>query len=339
MKVQPGKFIILSVFICSLVLSCKKEQDPSQIENDVVNRYLELITKMNAMNSSTGQMRNFLSVIGASQFHSNMLSLKSALGDSVITDTIPVDTTGYWGYWTCATVTETDNDDHSHTTVYDYGDGCDEYGTFTSGRITYVWKNEGNEYYSKVIYDRYYSFGMEINGYSEYSFISDGNSYYEYDTAGYSSKDSLSSPGVIFYWSGTSTGKDNITMKFDDGKTYSYTSNYANKWDNNSYTVLEGEYECYAEPGGYEYHYQVTKPMFYDYTCQDTWIAVSGVENIHYIDSLETYDFSVDYGNGTCDNFATVIENGETSVIDFGELFIYYGGTEAGDSVVVRKRK
>jgi hypothetical protein len=52
-------------------------------------------------------------------------------------------------------------------------------------------------------------------------------------------------------------------------------------------------------------------------------------ETIHYSDPEETYDFMIDYGNGECDNLAEVTENGETSVIDFGELIKVYCGTEA----------
>jgi len=301
-------------------------------QSDVVKRYLEFKTKMNAVNANSGQMSNFLSIIGASQLQSGSLNYKSLKGDSVYTDSIPSDTSGYWDYWTCATVTEFDNGDGTYTTIYDYGDGCDEYGSIIKGKITYIWKNVGNDYYSKVLYEHYYSYGMEMNGFSEYSFTSDGNSYFEYDSTGFS-KDSTVSPGVCFYWSGTSTGKDNMTMIFDSGEKYTYTSNFSNKWDNSTYTVLEGEYTYTSEPEGNEYHYLVTTPLFYNYECPSTWVAVSGIETIYYKDLVETYDFMIDYGNGTCDNLATVTENGETSVIDFGELIRVYCGTEASVSV------
>jgi len=219
------------------------------------------------------------------------------------------------------------NGDGTFTTIYDYGDGCDEFGYLAKGKITYIWKNVGNDYYSKVLYDHYYNYGMEMNGYSEYSFISDGNSYFEYDSA-QGSKDSLVSPGIVFYWSGTSTGKDDISIVYDNGEKYTYTSNYSNKWDNSTYTVLEGEYTCISEPDGYEYHYLVTTPLFYNYACTNTWVAVSGVETIHYKDVAESYDFLIDYGNGNCDNLATITENGETSVVDFGELIYEYCGED-----------
>jgi hypothetical protein len=115
------------------------------------------------------------------------------------------------------TVTETENEDGTFTTVYDYGDGCEEYGFLMKGKITYIWSSEGNTYYSKVVYEKYYSYGTEINGFSEYSFTSDGSSYYniavkeQYDT------DSMVLPYVSFNWSGTSTASDQLEYKFDEG--------------------------------------------------------------------------------------------------------------------------
>jgi hypothetical protein len=234
-------------------------------------------------------------------------------------------------------VTETDNGDGSYTTIYDYGDGCDEFGAMTRGKVTYIWKNTGDDYYSKVLYDHYYCYGMEMNGYSEYNFVSDGNSYFEFDSA-VGPNDSMVSPGVVFYWSGTSTGKDDFTIQYDNGDKYAYKSNYSNKWDNSTYTVLEGEYHCTSDPDNYEYHYRVTSPLIYNYECPDTWVPVSGIESIQFRDTAETYEFTIDYGSGSCDNLATVTEDGETSVIDFGELIMEYCEDEISDSVYVNFR-
>jgi len=253
------------------------------------------------------------------------LNDKSAFYDSIAPD----DSTGYWNYWTCANVTEYDNSDGTHTTIYDYGEGCDEFGSLTKGTITYIWRNEGSDYYSKVLYDHYSSWGMEMNGYSEYSFESNGSSYVEYDSTGLISDSSSFYTGVAFYWMGTSKGNDTITVTYDTGEKYSYTSNYSNKWDENSYTVLEGEYSYISEPYGYSYHYLVSEPLISNYACWNTWVPVTGIESIHYNDLSETYGFTIDYGDGACDNLATITENGESSVIDFGELMIYYCGTDS----------
>ncbi len=333
MKNSIVKFAIIAFLGILPIVSCNKENPINEDEKTSLERYLEFRTKMNASGGSTDQSSEFMTVIGASQLYNKSLKLKSQKGDDIVTDSVPSDTTDYWEYWTCATVTETDNGDGTFTTIYDYGDGCDEYGSMTKGKITYIWSNEGNEYYSKVIYDHYYSYGMEMNGFSEYTFTSDENSYFEEGDSG----DSTVSIG-IFYWSGTSTGKDNITMVFDSGEKYSYISNFSNKWENSSYTVLVGEYYYKSELDGYEYHYNVTNPLVYNYECPNTWVPVSGVETIYYKDSTETYSFLISYGDGACDNLAVIIENGQISVVDFGELLYIYCEDDAS-SVVSNKNK
>jgi hypothetical protein len=338
MKSKTRKLFFLGMFIGLLLISCKENPADDTPQSAAAEKYLELKTRMNAMQAGFGQMGNFLSVIGASQLHNNLFQLKSASGDSVVRDSIPPDSSDYWDWWTCAVVTEYDNGDGTYTTIYDYGDGCDEYGSMMKGKITYIWKNEGDDYYSKVLYDHYYAYGLEMNGFSEYYFTSDGNSYVEVDSSGVPD-DSGSAPDIVFYWSGTSSGEDNITMQYDNGETYSYTAHYANRWDNSSFTVLEGDFAYISEPAGYEYHYEVTNPLVYDYTCINTWVPVSGTETIHYADPDENYDFIIDYGNGSCDNLAMVIENGETSVVDFGELIFTYCGTEAGESVTEKDNR
>jgi hypothetical protein len=326
-KLMISYNLLALVFVIGF-LSCNKDKS-SPKQSDVVTRYLEFKTKMSAFNQNTGQMSNFMNVIGLSKLYEKSSKLKSMMCDSVYTDSIPSDTTGYWDYWTCAKVTEFNNNDGTYTTIYDYGEGCDEFGSLTKGRITYIWSNVNENYYSKVLYDNYYSYGMEMNGFSEYSFTSDGNSYINYDSTGIITDSSVVSPGICFYWSGTSTGKDNITMTFDTGEKYSYTSNFSNKWENSTYTVLEGEYTYISEPDGYNYHYLVTNPLVYNYDCPNTWIAIAGIESIHYNDATKTYDFIIDYGNGECDNLATITENGESSIIDFGDLLYLYCGTDS----------
>lgn len=329
MKSLRIRFILLGGIILLGFITCTKDKDSTTKQSDVVKRYLEFKTKMSAFSESYGQMSNFLNVIGASQLHLKSLNQKSIFRDSTINDTIPVDTTGYWNHWTCAKVTEYDNNDGTHTTIYDYGDGCDNFGYLIKGKISYIWSHTGSNYYSKVLYENYYSYGMEMNGYSEYSFNSDGSSYFGYDTTSCGRDSSV----VIYNWSGSSTGKDNITMKFDTGEKYSYTSNFSTKWENSTYTILEGEYIFTSEPDGFNYHYLVYAPLIYNYDCPNVWVAVSGIESIHYNDLTKTYDFIIDYGSGACDNLATVTENGETSQIDFSDLLYIYCGA---DSIVCR---
>lgn len=335
MKIKRIRTGFLVTLIALAAVSCKKETTNDTPQSEEVKNYLELKTKMSAIQATSGQMNNFMDVIAASQLNSNGLSLESNTGDSVVKDSLPVDDGDFWNYWTCATVTETNNGDGTITTVYDYGDGCEEYGSMMRGKISYIWRNTENNYYSKVIYENYYSWGMEMDGYSEYSFTSSGDSYFEYTNEDGNS-DSVVSPGIVFNWSGTSTGNENMTVTFDNGDSYSYTSLYNNEWDNSSYTLLEGEYTYISQSAGYEYSYYISVPLVYNYECTDTWVPVSGIEEIHYVNGTETYDFVTNYGNGSCDNLAEVTENGITTVVDFGDLYTIYAEENADGTVTNR---
>jgi len=211
-----------------------------------------------------------------------------------------------------------------------------EYGSLSKGKITYIWSSENNNYYSSVIYDHYYSYGVEMNGISKYSFTSDMNSYINIDSSA-----SYSDPGdstisimpVSFNWSGTCTGKDEITMLYDDGNSTFLRSEYSNVWDNNSYTVTEGDNYFSNKSEGYEYHYLVTSPLVTDYNCTDSWVPVSGIEIITTTENGETREYSLNYGTGECDNLAQLTEDGKTSTVDFGEL---YNTIDMEDGTVTR---
>jgi hypothetical protein len=81
-----------------------------------------------------------------------------------------------------------------------------------------------------------------------------------------------------------------------------------------------------------EYHYVVTEPLITDYRCTSSWVPVSGIETISTTEKGVVQEYSLNYGNGTCDNLAQLTQNGETSIIDFGDL---YKVIEGGDGTVV----
>jgi hypothetical protein len=329
-------YIIVPVLIVLLLLamiSCEKSKSDNQNLSKGAEKFLELKTRISALNASSGEMSDFLSVIGRSQLKQGDLSISGTNVDSSYIDSISVDPGGYWGSFTCATVTESDNPDGTHTTVYDYGSGCDEYGTMYKGKVTYIWSNTGNNYFSKVVYEGYYCYGVTMNGVSEYSFTSDGNSYYSTGTMNSSGDSAVTSSPVVFNWSGSSTAHEDITMVINDTASYSYISNYSNKWDSISYTVLQGSYYCKNETAAYksEYNYEVTTPLVTNYKCTDSWVPVSGVETITDTENNSTNTYSVDYGKGECDNLALLTENGKTSVIDFSA--IYYQKVDSSGSV------
>jgi hypothetical protein len=326
MKKVISNAVLLFVILVAGLVSCEKNKTKDPDSTDKVKKILEMEARMQALNSGTGKVTEFMTVIGHSQFKEGSLDIPSNGTEPGSTDSVIIDTAGYWIPITCATVTETDNEDGTHTTVYDYGSGCEEYGSFVRGKITYIWRNDENSYYSEVIYDHYYSYGVEMNGLSRYTFTSDGNSYYTTGCTDAAGDSTYTLMPVEFNWSGTSTGFEEIDMKFDDGNSVYYSSDYSNIWDSISYKVIRGDYYYSSSSEGFEYEYRVTVPMITDYRCTDTWIPVTGTEIISYTEQGVTYEYSLNYGNGDCDNLAELTQDGKTSIVDFGELSVGIDG-------------
>ncbi|MCX6309197.1 MAG: hypothetical protein NTY32_10350 [Bacteroidia bacterium] len=326
----------LLLFLGLMLFSCNKEDNLSLDQS--LKTFMEFKSKN--MASEVGGVNNFMSVISASQFNSKNLNLAGYNPDEGYVDggCLEYDSTQNWSFFTCATVTEINNEDGTTTTIYDYGDGCDEYGSLMKGKITYIWKNEGNNYESKVLYEHYYCNGTEINGYSENSFTSDGNSYFEFSkggtgVAGDSGEpyvvdsgevyvdDSISYPEITFNWSGTSTSEEDLTITDDGGEEYTYNSVYSTKWDNSTYTVLTGAYNYISKSDNYEYHYLVSQPLVTNYECSISWVPVSGIETTTCVKSGKTDVLAINYGDGTCDSFALVTENGVTTNVDMAKWY------------------
>ena len=286
--------------------SCEKTEISEGIsdkDKEVIKELLELKAGMGDLKSDDNIYSN------SSSFKKSFASMKVKTYKS----SFKGDSTNWedWSdYVTCATVTESVDAQGNFVSVYDYGtDGCEEYGELIRGKITYIWSESDDEgvYYSKVIYDDYYAYEMLMNGYSEYSFTMS-----DFDPLNWN-------------FSGTATCTDDISMIFDDGSDYTYNGTYSDKWDETSYTVLEGNYSYRSNSDDYEFSYKVTKELVYNYSCdtESEWIyvPVSGIEVIKYTEDGETGEFSIDYGDGSCDNLAIITKDGVSEEIDFSDYW------------------
>lgn len=330
MNANYVKVLILAFWVTIFVTSCNKEEKMQQPSSEIVNTFLELKTKMNVHTRNSDGISNFMSIIGKNMMMRTMKKGYSLKGDSISggTDSTGIDSTWYWDYKSCAQITEYVNNEGMNVTVYDYGTGCDEYGVLFSGKITYLWRNNENEYYSSVIYEEYSSYGMTINGTSSYQFEMDGT-YFKDSTDVVAGKDSTTMNYGYVYWSGVSSCSDDIEIVYETGEHYIYNSAYKSEWKGNNYTLISGKYIYEDLTTGDKYEYSVKQPLVYNYDCVNVWVAVSGVESIYYKDIDEEYQFTIDYGNGTCDNLAILTENGESYEIDFEELYkIYYNDSD-----------
>jgi hypothetical protein len=313
--------IIAAMAIIAMVgvSSCKKDEVANQALNDeVLKRYMAVKSTMGSFQERNGSAN--LQALGLGIIFNMNNRFKSA-GDSAVADTVVTDS-AFWDNYTCAEVIDSIDENGNNYFIYDYGiEGCDFLGSLIKGKITYIWSQQNEIYTSKVIYDNYSGYGLTMNGFSEYTYTVDNMTFLPEDSASIN-------------WSGSSSCTENIEMVTAEGETYSYTGNYSSEWDNNSYTVHEGEYSYKNLTQGYEYTYKVSKDLYYNYTCSETYVPVSGIEEIIQKENNTTTSFVTDYGNGTCDNLATISENGTSYLVDFGEQWFCPDCGGSSDSTV-----
>ena len=238
----------------------------------------------------------------------------------------------------CYTETYQDDGDGNYRYVIDFGEGCDYYGSYMYGKMEEIGSYTDSSYASAVTYTRfggsYYEGDAEwwIDGTSSYSGTWSNsypetaedsvandtsdywNDYYFYESAyEYSSDLTQTYVGII------AAPEDSVST---DEEVYvvDYVASGSEEMDNDGYTVLSRSSSVSANTGE-SYTSQVDAPLFMDYGCyeEDVWVFVSGIESGTYSYDGATGAWSIDYGDGTCDNLVTVTENGESEEIDLGE--------------------
>jgi len=282
MKMKTKIIYSLIAFVLAFA-ACEKQDNVSKQEDKALENVLTLNEKYQKIKNQT---RNLRSVGVLSQVRNK--SLKNG-GDD--------DSTGIWEEWeTCATITETKNNDGSYTMVMDYGtEGCMEYGTLIKGKITTTWKMTDTGFQFDEVFESFYMDEVTM----------DGEVIYHESSLG---KDEQMS----FVWS----GNENLKFTFDDGEVVDMTATFKEKDDAESHTVLEGAY-TYVSSLGYSFSYEVTKPLVYSRICEESFIPVEGTEKINYTDGEENEEYVIDYGDGTCDNKYTITSNGLTEEYDY----------------------
>jgi hypothetical protein len=240
------------------------------------------------------------------------------------TSTSPGDSAIFAEPWkSCAMITETDNEDGSHTTIIDYGEGCEEggygYTYFMHGKIMYTWLSQvtqsGSVFRDKYFYSSEYdNYGGNYNG--QWAWNMDGQGVYqgqsEYDTAKQT-------------FTGYYTYDDETTYTYDSSSYY-YKGSGATSYTTNKYVIERSQYE-YADGDNY-YKSKVLEPLVINYECYGygrmeafCWIQifVSGRERVQYKYGEEEGIFEVDYGDGECDSIIVIYENGQRTVVDLSK--------------------
>jgi hypothetical protein len=275
MKDMRKQLIYLIIFIFAFAACEKTQLTDNKVDEKTVDNFLTVNKKYQEVKKVTQNFRTF---------GFKKAQLKTFKNDSISDDSTWVD-----DWETCATVTETQLDNGDWQMIIDYGDeGCDEYGELVKGKITITWAETTTSYTVSEVYENLTYGDVTIDGTCTYS----GN------------WNEMS--GMDFAWEGS----ENLVITYED-EQISLKGTFKEKMDDDSYIITEGNYE-YTSSEGYSYAYKITKPLVYSFSCEDAWIPVEGTEEISYTENNETTDFTVDYGDGTCDNLYTVTIDGET---------------------------
>lgn len=256
------------------------------------------------MSASAGTMNQFLGNAGAVTTTSDSSSLPA-----------------------CGSYQYIQNPDGSITYTSDYGKGCEtDYGDTRSimfGKTSFTYKytntRSGSVYHSDY-YSRFYSQnfgGQYITPTDTSSWLSNGHGSYHgsssYDTAkqtyegnySYSDTSDYSYNKTLYSYQSIGTSYYNNQKSVDQMHSYRY-ANGDDYYKSVLLAPIVRDYSCNAYGGGF------APAVAY---CMIAW-PVSGREVIQYRQNGVEGQFTIDYGDGSCDSLITIIEDGKEIVID-----------------------
>ena len=225
----------------------------------------------------------------------------------------------------CVTESWEDDGNGNYTFTLDFGDGCDYYGEFMKGKMVEVGSYSDNSFSSNVTYTDFGGTDWSIDGTYKFS----GTWEDQTEQSGTEPEDS------IWMFDATYTFEADIMQEYteygydEDSEvstgeqiiTVDYEAVGEEEMDENGYTV-KTKNESVSISTGDSYTTQVDAPLHFNYTCEgEIWVYVSGVESGTYTEADATVNYSIDYGDGTCDNIIVVTENGVSEEIDLGDAW------------------
>ena len=320
-----NKTAFACVCLAFAAVSCS-DSDPGPSINELSKFAQEFM----GMRLGSPNLSNKSSEAAINQSFQNMMSSHGLAGGRMAGDSTTngeggSDSTIYKDPWvSCAIITTTENSDGSTTTIYDYGDGCEEgwgeYKYFMHGKTVQTYRYTSQQtgsliqdsYLFKMLYDNYGgNYGSDSSAWNM-----NGNSHYE----GYSLYDTATSK-----FSGAYSYNDTSLYQYGD-KSYAYKSKGKSNYDETGWVVEESDYE-YGDGTDY-YRSHVVEPLVSNYSCNVfgddgltiayVWVAVSGKEIVTYRQGGEEGSFEIDYGNGECDNIIYITEDGIRVRVDLG---------------------
>ncbi len=205
------------------------------------------------------------------------------------------------------------NPDGSYKYEIDFGEGCDFFGTLLKGKIVETGRYYSNTFNSTMEFIGFGGVDWTLNGLDRFN----GTVYSEYETI----EDSV----VLTDWSVVYTYNsafDESRIEDEETVSLAYSATGTERVNDSSWEVRFGTY-AYKYETGEKHTAYVVEPLLMHYGCNDLFNVntfISGIENVGFYSDEETIEFSIDYGNETCDNIVIITQNGISEEIDINEL-------------------
>ncbi|MEP1097655.1 MAG: hypothetical protein ABJG78_21230 [Cyclobacteriaceae bacterium] len=322
------KFIISAIWIAvaSIIWSCADESDatlPQQENLFAANILQNSGSAMSRVRGSgfggpLGAIYGNISGASGRTSGSPLKMIRGAAAGRVATDS--TDQTPE-----CLTENWEDDGNGNYTYTLDFGDGCDYFGEFMKGKLVETGTYSESSFSSTSTYTEFGGNDWSIDGTYSYSGTWEDTS----DTQPANGEDSIFSYNASYNFEADLTEQYTVYGHHDStevstGETtviVDYVATGSESMDENSYTV-NSRTETTSMSTGESFSSKVDTPLKMDYTCEnETWVFVSGMESGSYTYEGETGTYSIDYGDGTCDNLISLTENGVTEEIDLGDAW------------------
>jgi hypothetical protein len=202
----------------------------------------------------------------------------------------------------CPTVTR---DESAKTITLDFGAGCvGRYGRTRSGKVLITFDGTFDDGLANrtITFDNYFVDNRQIEG---TVLLKNFNR----DDAGI-----LSATREVVDYKVTFPGGESYTMS--GSTTRAWISGEGDEIRGNEVVQVTGSYEG-INSRGVEFKREITTPVIADFACWTSggFLRTSGVIQMTITNSVRTRTRTLDYGDGTCDNTATVTVNGKAYTI------------------------
>ena len=289
---KTNYFLITLVLMAGSIFSCNDEVTVSPEETVNLESEMENVAEIKqviqqAQVISRGGNDSFLNGRVNDIIEGGRLSE----GDSIDCDS------DFWGIETCADITMIIKPGNAIAVILDFGDGCEYNGLTISGILVNTYFEQDGNFAYHVNFNNFRVDGTTINGESFALWTSEG-------------------PAEEHELNFVAAHTEDYLVILENGESFEYQSEFVAAENDEAFAVLEGKVDA-SNSLGDEFSYDILEPVIVKYTCvmAGTFIPVDGLESYQYNEK----EFTVDFGDGACDNIYIIRKGEVTITVDLGE--------------------